>query len=118
MANPTAAEYARGLSSLEGDEFQLEVCAFLYNVIIGFQSVPAAPHGDAGLDAFSDSGKKGYCCYGPKHDEFKTSNAREKAIVKKFSSDLRRLFELETKGKTLVVKESPEMETILPKDRK
>jgi hypothetical protein len=118
MGSQITVEYARSLASLEGDEFQLEVCAQLYSVILGFQTVPATPHGDAGLDAFSDSGKKGYCCYGPKHDKFKTPQARERAIVKKFNSDLRRLFELETKKKLLIVKESPEMATILPKGQK
>src|ERR1700722_13479860 len=46
-------EYAASLENLTGNDFQAEVCARLHTFIIGFQTVPAKPHGDAGLDAFS-----------------------------------------------------------------
>jgi len=111
-------EYAASLEALSGTDFQAEVCARLQTFIIGFQTVPAKPHGDAGLDAFSDHGERAYCCYGPEHDEFKNAKLRETAIVNKFRSDLRRLFEVEFVKKKLGVCESPEMATILPKGHK
>lgn len=111
-------EYAQSLAALSGNDFQAEVCARLQSVIIGFQNVPAKPHGDAGLDAFSHHGEHGYCCYGPEQDNFKSNKKREDAIVDKFKADLRRLFELEFESKLLKVSESPEMATILPDGRK
>lgn len=111
-------EYAQSLAALTGTDFQVEVCARLQTFIIGLQTIPAKPHGDAGLDAFSHHGEHGYCCYGPEHDEFKTNKQRENAIVAKFQSDLRRLFELEFDKKLLNVSESLEMATILPEGRK
>src|SRR5262245_1887555 len=111
-------EYARSLSALEGNAFQVEVCARLRSVILGFQDVPAKPWGDAGLDALSHGGERGYCCYGPEHDAFKTNRGRESGIVKKFSSDLRRLFELHTKNRGLVHKQNRELATILPKGQR
>jgi len=107
-------QYAESLAQLTGTDFELEVCARLQSVIIDFQTVPAKPHGDAGLDGFSHYGERGYCCYGPEHDEFKNTKARKDGIVKKFKSDLRRLCELEFENKKLIHSESPEMATILP----
>ena len=111
-------EYAQSLAALTGNAFQAEVCARLQTFIIGFQTVPSKPFGDAGLDAFSEHGERGYCCYGPEPDEFKTNGQRVNGIVDKFSSDLRRLYELSFEKKTLQVKESPEMASILPDGRK
>lgn len=107
-------EYARTLAALAGIGFQVEVCTRLRSVILGFQDVPAKPQGDAGLDAISHGGERGYCCYGPEHDAFKTNKGRESGIIKKFSADLRRLFELDTKNRRLVHKENRELSTILP----
>jgi hypothetical protein len=118
MGSSLAGEYAESLASLEGDDFQREVCARLEGVFLGFQVVPAKPQGDAGLDGFSHHGERGYCCYGPEHDSFKTNKRRESAIVEKFAGDLRRLFELDVKNGKLVHKDSPEMGTILPKGRR
>ena len=95
-------EYSRALAALEGAEFQAEVTARLATVIIGFQTIPSKPHGDAGLDGLSHNGTRGYCCYGLEHNGFKNNRSREQAVIKKFAGDLRRLFELETKGSTLV----------------
>ncbi len=111
-------EYAQSLAALSGNDFQAEVCARLQTFIIGFQNVPAKPQGDAGLDAFSDRGERAYCCYGPERDEFKTNKQRENAIINKFKGDLRRLYEVDFEKEVLQVSESPEMATILPKDRK
>jgi hypothetical protein len=110
-------EYARTLSELAGDDFQVEVCARLQGVILSFQSIPSNPHGDAGLDGISHDGEHGYCCYGPEHDAFKKPKDRERAIVEKFKSDLRRLFELDFKSKKLGRIENKEMATILPTGR-
>lgn len=111
-------KYVESLSALSGDDFQSEVCARLHGMILSFQTVPAKPHGDAGLDAFSHGGERGYCCYGPQQNAFRTNKQLEKAIVDKFKADLRRLLELEAKGKGLVHVDSPEMSTILPQGRK
>lgn len=118
MDSSTKDEYAQSLASLEGDEFQKEVSAFLETAVLGFQVVPAKPHGDAGLDGFSHNGERGYCCYGPEHDLCKNARSRVTAIVKKFCSDLRRLFELDIKNRKLAQKENPELATILPKGQK
>jgi hypothetical protein len=112
--NSLTDEYARTLAALTGTDFQVEVCTRLRSVILGFQDVPAKPQGDAGLDGVSHGGERGYCCYGPEHDEFKTNKGRESGIIKKFSSDLRRLFELDIKNRRLVRKENRELSTILP----
>jgi hypothetical protein len=111
-------EYAHSLAALSGNDFQAEVCARLQTFIIGFQNVPAKPQGDAGLDAFSDHGERGYCCYGLERDEFKSNKKREEAIIEKFKGDLRRLYEVEFKKKVLQVCEIPEMATILPDGRR
>lgn len=118
MATSIVQEYAESLAALSGNDFQAEVCARLQSVILDFQTVPAKPQGDAGLDAFSHGGKRGYCCYGLEHDQFKTNKAREKAVVNKFKSDLRRLFELEFKSGKLVRTKNPEMAKILPKGQR
>jgi hypothetical protein len=109
-------EYEQTLASLSGDAFQTEVSVRLGKFIDGFQTVPAYPQGDAGLDAISHYGEKAYCCYGLEHDEFKTPKQREKAIVKKFKGDLLKLFELD--GENLTFSENKELSTILPKGKK
>jgi hypothetical protein len=118
MAISIVQEYAESLAALSGNDFQAEVCARLQSVVLDFQTVPAKPYGDAGLDAFSHGGKRGYCCYGLEHDQFKTNSARVKAVVDKFKSDLRRLFELESKNKKLVCTKNPEIVKILPKGQR
>lgn len=118
MGQPQITEYEQSLEALSGNEFQDEISAYLQAVIIDFQVVPANPQGDAGLDGFSHHGERAYCCYGPEHNAFKQNKEREDAIVDKFKSDLRRLYELDTNGMKLVVKENKEIETILPEGRK
>ncbi len=110
-------EYAQSLAALAGTDFEDEVCARLQSVILSFQTVPSSPHGDAGLDGFSHDGERGYCCYGPKHDQFKTNKQRENAIVDKFKSDLRWVCELDFERKQLISVNNPEMCTILPDGR-
>lgn len=107
-------EYARALSQLTGDDFQDEVCVRLGNAILSFQPFPAKPHGDAGLDGLSHDSEHGYCCYGPEHDEFKTSKERTAGIVDKFRTDLRKIFELDLDEGKVVQIENKEMGTILP----
>ncbi len=111
-------EYIDSLAALSGNDFQAEVCARLQSVILGFQTIPAKPQGDAGLDAFSHGGKRGYCCYGLEHDQCRNNRERVSAIVNKFKGDLRRLFELVFEGGRLVRENSPEMATILPDGQK
>jgi len=114
MSNSLVFEYEQSLASLSGKVFQDEVTARLQAFINDFQPVPASPHGDAGLDAISHRGERAYCCYGLEHDLFKTNSKREAAIIDKFKSDLRRIFELEFDRKKLKHSENPEMATILP----
>ena len=111
-------EYARVLQGLEGQEFQSEVTARLATVIVGFQTIPATPQGDAGLDGLSHNGTHAYCCYGMAHNGFQDNSSREQAVVKKFSGDLRRLFELEVKARALVHKDTSELPTILASNQK
>lgn len=118
MKNSIADNCAQSLADLEGDAFQAEVCALLASVVLGFQQVPATPHGDGGLDGLSHDGQHGYCCYGPERDAFKRNDARVAAIVAKFTDDLRRLFELAPKVKNLVHAENAELGTILPKGQR
>jgi hypothetical protein len=107
-------EYARALSQLTGDAFQEEVCVRLGNAILSFQPIPRKPQGDGGLDGISHDGEHAYCCYGPEHDTAKTPKERTNAIVDKFRSDLRRLFELNMDGTKVVQIENKEIATILP----
>jgi hypothetical protein len=95
--------YIRALGELEEFAFQRAIVQRLLVVLNSFQAVPAYPQGDGGLDGHSHKGTRGYCCYGLKYDTAKTPQQRSKQIVKKFSSDLRRLYELEPKGKTKFV---------------
>lgn len=116
MSNVDA--YATTLASLTGNAFQAEVCARLQSVVLGFQTIPSKPHGDAGLDGFSHEGARGYCCYGPELKTYRQARSLEKAIVDKFKSDLRRLLELEFKKTILTCCENHEMATILPVGKK
>ena len=118
MPTPLIDEYARVLQGLEGLEFQAEVSARMATVIVGFQTIPARPRGDAGLDGLSHNGTHAYCCYGMEHNGFQDNALRETALVKKFSGDLRRLFELEMKAGALVHKDTPELPTILPSSQR
>lgn len=117
MTFPSEDVFARMLKGLEGQDFEDQVCAFLRSCVTDFQTVPALPHGDAGLDGHSHSQTTAYCCYGP--EDVSKSNAKKlkSAIVSKFCSDLRRLFEIDTSGAgkaaKLVYRENPEMQTIL-----
>lgn len=114
MKGSPADIYAHLLAELVGNEFQREVCARVAANILSFQNIPPYPHGDAGLDGLSHDATHGYCCYGPEHHAYKKNSEREKAIIKKFCGDLRKLFELDVKGKKLVQINNTELETILP----
>ena len=118
MPNTLTQQYSRALAGLEGAEFQAEVNTRLATMIIGFQTIPSKPHGDAGLDGLSHNGTRGYCCYGLEHNGFKDNRSREQAVVKKFAGDLRRVFELETRGSALVHKATQELSTILAPGQK
>jgi hypothetical protein len=95
--------YIKTLSELEENAFQRAIVQRLLVALINFQSVPSYPQGDGGLDGHSHNGSRAYCCYGLKYDAAKTPYQRTKQLVKKFSSDLRRLYELETKGKSAFI---------------
>lgn len=107
------------LGALEGQGFQDEVCRFLRRSIHDFQHVPPKPQGDAGLDGYSHDQTVAYCCYGPEEPSKLTSKALAAKIVEKFRDDLRRLFELQPKGKSkLVHAPNNEMTTIMGTSRK
>jgi hypothetical protein len=113
-----AEAYANTLTTLTGNAFQIEICARLQSVVLGFQTIPSKPHGDAGLDGFSHSGTQGYCCYGPELKAYRQTRTLEKAVIEKFKNDLRRLLELEFKKKVLTCCENVEMGSILPSGKK
>ena len=95
-------DYEKLLGKLEGDDFESEVCARLQTIFPDFQRIPAKPNGDGGLDGLSHSQERAYCCYGPEQEVRKLANKGLKDdIIKKFSGDLRRLFELEFEKKKL-----------------
>ncbi len=90
-------KYAETLTILTGNPFEDEVCARLQTAILDFQTISTKPNGDGGLDGLSDNCTIGYCCYGPEFDSFKDEQELNSDIVKKFRSDLRKLFELRSK---------------------
>jgi hypothetical protein len=106
--------YAKEFGALSESAFETEACIRLEHTVNGFQRVPAKPQGDGGLDGFSHKGKRGYCCYGPILTSFTKPKDLEKAIVKKFSSDLRRLCELDTEKTALIHKTNDALPNILP----
>ena len=112
-------DYEKQLGKLEGNSFEEEVCARLQSMIVDFQNVVAKPHGDGGLDGLSHSQEHAYCCYGPEQEVRKLENQGLKdAIVRKFSSDLRKLFELKNEKRKLKHAPNEELRSIMGKDRK
>jgi hypothetical protein len=115
-------EFVRKLRELEGQDFEDEICAFLQKCVTDYQTVPALPHGDAGLDGHSHGQSHAYCCYGPEASSKSTAAKLKPAIINKFRSDLRKLFELETQGNGRAAKlvhcETVEMKTILAPGKK
>ena len=99
MSGALIDAYIKALSELEEFAFQRAIVSRLLVALNNFQTVPSSPQGDGALDGHSHKGTRGYCCYGLKYDAAKTPYQRSKQIAAKFSSDLRRLYELEPKGK-------------------
>ena len=117
MTSSSFDTYTKLLGGLEGDGFEDEVCARLGTCIADFQRIPRKPKGDGGLDGLSHEQTRGYCCYGPEQEPFKKKlKGLEEDILRKFRSDLRKLFEIEydTK-KNLITKPSSELHTIMAK---
>lgn len=116
-------EFAQKLGTLEGQEFQDEVCRFLHRCMTDFQPIPPKPQGDGGLDGLSHGQSVAYLCYGPEQEPSKVkARGLAKDIIEKFRDDLRRIFELKPrgKGKKTVLDHAPndEMKTILASGRK
>jgi len=112
-------DYEKQLGKLEGDPFEEEVCARLQSMIVDFQHIIAKPHGDGGLDGLSHRQEHAYCCYGPEQEVRKLDNQGLKDdIVKKFSGDLRKLFELEFENRKLKHSPNEELKTIMGEGRK
>jgi len=107
-------DYEKLLGKLEGNAFEEEVCARLQSIILDFQHIPPKPQGDGGVDGLSHGQDRAYCCYGPEQEVRKLDTKGLKdAIVNKFSSDLRKLFELEFEKRRLTHAENEELATIL-----
>jgi hypothetical protein len=105
-------KYAACLGDHTGDDFQQEVCRVLRKSFDDFQTIPSDPGGDGALDGLSHDATHVYCCYGPEHQTAMNVTAADlrKKIVDKFSSDLRRLLELD---KALSHKENDVLTDIL-----
>ena len=99
MSGTLIDAYIKALSELEEFAFQRAIVSRLLVALNNFQSVPTYPQGDGALDGHSHKGTRVYCCYGLKYDAAKTPLQRSRQIATKFSSDLRRLYELEPAGK-------------------
>lgn len=95
--------YVKALSVLEGSAFQAAIVRRLLVALNHFEAVPDKPQGDGAADGLSHKKTRAYCCYGLSYDAAKTPAQRSKEIVRKFSLDLLRLFELERDGKTKLV---------------
>jgi hypothetical protein len=115
MARPRdQTVYQQILGTLEGSDFQDEVCARLQGHITDFQRIPPKPSGDGGLDGLSHGQERAYCCYGPEQDPVKLKkSALKDDIISKFSADLRKLFELTLVDRKLQVAPNKELGTIL-----
>jgi hypothetical protein len=112
-------DYEKLIGKLEGNAFEEEVCARLQAIFVDFQTIPAKPQGDGGLDGLSHGQERGYCCYGPEQEARKLDNKGLKDdIVDKFSADLRKLFELEFENRKLKHASNEELVTIMGADRK
>lgn len=119
MTSTNLADYEQLIGKLEGNVFQDEVCARLQSTYVDFQRIPAKPHGDGGLDGLSHGQERAYCCYGPEQEARKLDNKGLKDdIITKFSSDLRRIFELGFEKRRLKPTATKELETILGENRK
>ena len=103
MSRTLIDSYIRALSKLEESAFERAIVSRLSVALNNFQNIPAYPQGDGGLDGQSHNGTRAYCCYGLKYDTAKTPHQRSMQIATKFSSDLRRLYELEPKGRNRFV---------------
>jgi hypothetical protein len=113
------ADYEKLIGKLEGNAFEVEVCARLQTIYVDFQRIPAKPQGDGGLDGLSHGQERAYCCYGPEQDVRKLDNKGLKDdIVNKFSSDVRKLFELEFESRKLQHASNEELASIMGAGRK
>lgn len=113
------SDYEKLIGKLESNAFEEEVCARLQTIFVDFQRIPAKPHGDGGLDGLSHGQERAYCCYGPEQETRKLENKGLKDdIISKFSSDLRKIFELEFENRKLKQVPNEELATIMGTDRK
>jgi hypothetical protein len=116
MTATLAQRYVQHLAQLYGDSFELAVCARLGQAVLGFQRVPRKPQGDGGIDGFSHGGSRAYCCYGPEPQKGRATY--ERAIIKKFSADLRRIFELKAHRREFRHAPNLPMQKILPRNQR
>ncbi|WP_147443650.1 hypothetical protein [Corallococcus sicarius] len=96
-AVPPHVECARRLALLEGDDFEVAITGLLANNHQDFQSIPAAPQGDGGLDGLAENFTVGYCCYGIENIDTLAPKAVAKKTLDKFKADLMRILEFNPK---------------------
>jgi hypothetical protein len=94
-AVPPHVECARKLAQLEGDDFEEAITGLLANNHQDFQSIPAAPQGDGGLDGLAENFTVGYCCYGIENVDTLVPKAIAQKTLDKFKADLMRILEFD-----------------------
>ncbi len=106
MSQNLLLNYATALSQLEGLEFQRAIAQRLMVALSDFQTIPSYPQGDGGIDGHSHKGRRVYFCYGMENQQGKTAKQCATAIASKFSNDLQRVFELQSKKRCLSHKDN------------
>lgn len=92
--NLLRGEFVRRLSALTGNPFQEVIVQLLLRRFPSFQSVPAKPHGDGGVDGLSHNQTRAYCCYGLEYVPTDKKTDVRRKLCEKYRSDLRRIFEV------------------------
>jgi hypothetical protein len=93
------ADYLHYLKALDGNDFQEEIVKLYADSKNDFQSVRGAG-GDGGCDGLFNGKTTNICCYGIDQKKGKQAKKGDQSKVKtKFADDLKRVLELESKGK-------------------
>ncbi len=86
------------LSGLDGNAFQTAIVSLVSKNHLSFQSIPAIPHGDGGLDGLVGH-DVGYCCYGIEEVQAQNVGALTIKTIDKFKGDLLRICEFDRDSK-------------------
>jgi hypothetical protein len=116
-------DYRYRLERLSGDAFETAVIADLSSAILSLNPISRKPSGDGGVDALSHQNTTAYCCYGldltrsdlvsPPKTGSRVPDTVVDDVVRKFTSDLRRIFELKSIKGTLQHADNPKLEDVL-----